>query len=109
MGVIHHKTWHDLWENRGRTLQAVLIIAIGAFAIGTIMGSAQYISQDLTRVWRSTTPAMIGLWVDPPVDDTMLDALGHLPGVQTVEGKLEQGIKWRRSPNEPWQAGTLNW
>lgn len=107
MSVIHHKTWHDLWENKGRTLQAVLIIAIGTFAIGTIMGSSVYISEDLTRVWQGTNPAMIGVWVDPPVDEAMLEALEHLPGVETVEGRLEQGIKWRLSPEEPWQGGDL--
>src|SRR5262245_10396313 len=107
MGVIHHKTWYDLWENKGRTLQAVLIITIGALAIGTIIGSAHYISQDLTRTWQSTNPAMIGLWVDPGVDKTMLEALAHLPGVETVEGRSERGIKWRLNPEDSWQSGSL--
>lgn len=107
MGVIHHKTWRDLWENKGRTLQAVLIITIGTFAIGAIMGAADYISQDITRVWRSANPAMIGFWVEPRVDDTMLEALEHLPGVEAVEGKLDQGLKWRRKPTDPWQGGIL--
>lgn len=108
MGVIRHKTWHDLWENKGRTLQAVLIIAIGAFAIGAIMGSAHYIREDLNRTWQSTQPAMIGFWVDPPVDKAMLETLAHLPGVETVEGKQDQNLKWRRSPNDPWQGGDLS-
>ena len=38
MGVIRHKIWYDLWENKGRTWRVVAIIAIGAFAIGAILG-----------------------------------------------------------------------
>ncbi len=37
LGVVRHKIWHDLWENKGRTLRVVAIIAIGAFAVGAIL------------------------------------------------------------------------
>ncbi|HRV92790.1 MAG TPA: hypothetical protein P5526_11555, partial [Anaerolineae bacterium] len=104
MGVIRHKTWYDVWENKGRTFQVVLIIAIGAFAIGTTMGALEFISRDITTVWRGTTPPMIGMWVDPPIDDTMVEALEGLAGVETVEGRQEERIKWRRSADDPWQT-----
>ena len=107
MGVIRHKTWYDVWENKGRTFQVVLIIAIGAFAIGTTMGALEFISRDITTVWRGTTPPMIGLWVDPPIDDTMVEALAGLTGVETVEGRQEERIKWRRSADDPWQTADL--
>jgi putative ABC transport system permease protein len=107
MGVIRHKTWYDLWEQKGRTFQVVLIIAIGAFAIGTTMGGAEFISRDINRVWRGVSPPMIGLWVDPPIDEAMLDALENLEGVETVEGRLETGILWRPTPADPWQTATL--
>ena len=107
MGVIRHKTWYDLWENKGRTIQVVLIIAIGAFAIGTTMGALEYISQDISRVWRGTNPPMIGMWVDPAIDETMIESLEDLNGVEAVEGRLEEGIKWRRSPEDSWQSTDL--
>lgn len=107
MGVIRHKTWYDLWENKGRTFQVVLIIAIGAFAIGTTMGALELISRDIGEVWRSTTPPMIGMWVDPPIDEAMLEALEDIKGVETIEGRQGQGIKWRRSPDDPWRTADL--
>ncbi|HEX9921777.1 MAG TPA: hypothetical protein VGD99_03865, partial [Anaerolineae bacterium] len=107
MGVIRHKTWYDLWEQKGRTFQVVLIIAIGAFAIGTTMGGAEFISQDINRVWRGVSPPMIGLWVDPPIDEAMLDALENIEGVEAVEGRMETGILWRPTPAESWQTATL--
>jgi hypothetical protein len=43
MSVIRHKTWRDLWEDKGRTFQVVLIIAIGAFAVGTTLGACRFL------------------------------------------------------------------
>ncbi len=107
MGVIQNKIRYDLWENKGRTLQVVLIIAIGAFAIGTTMGARVLISQDITRTWTSTTPPMIGMWADPAIDQTMIDTLSNFDGVAAIEGRMETGIKWRYSEDEPWQTGSL--
>ncbi len=107
MSVIHHKTWYDIWQNKGRTLQVVLIIAIGAFAIGSTMGALEYISQDITKVWRGTNPPMIGMWVDPAIDDTELESLADIDRVESIEGWQQQGIKWRLSPNDNWQSTDL--
>jgi len=32
-----YKIWHDLWGNKTRTLLIVLSIAVGLFAVGTIV------------------------------------------------------------------------
>ena len=52
MGVIRYKIWHDLWENKGRTLRVVAIIAIGAFAVGAVLGGKEFILKDLARTWQ---------------------------------------------------------
>ena len=44
MSVIWHKVWFDLWNNKIRTLLAVVNIAVGVFAIGTTFGMANQIS-----------------------------------------------------------------
>ncbi len=107
MNVIRHKTWYDIWENKGRTLQVVLIIAVGAFAIGTTMGAPVLINKDLDQTWASTRPPMIGLWVDPPINQAMLDSLDRFEGVETIEGRQHKEIEWRVSPDEAWQTATL--
>jgi len=38
MGVIWNKIWFDLWNNKTRTVLAVLSIAAGVFAVGAIFG-----------------------------------------------------------------------
>ncbi len=107
MNVTRYKTWHDIWENKGRTLQIILVIAIGAFAIGTMMGSPVLINKDMAQIWADTRPPMIGLWVDSPVDQTMLDSLGRINGVEVIEGRQSKEIEWRAALNEPWQTATL--
>jgi putative ABC transport system permease protein len=107
MGVIWYKIWHDLWENRGRTVRVVLIIAVGAFAVGAVIGSKEFISQDLSRTWQASTPATIGLEVEPTVDEGMIETLRHLSGVGKVTGWFQMTIRYRRTPTAPWQSTLL--
>lgn len=85
MNVIRYKIWHDLWNNKGRTLQVVLIIAMGAFAIGMIIGSRMLMSESMTASWQSASPAMINLSANPAVDDEVIAALENMQGVADVK------------------------
>lgn len=107
LGVIRYKIWRDLWENKGRTLRVVAIIAIGAFAVGATLGGKEFILKDLARTWQASNPATIGLAVDPPVNQATLEALENLRGVEIVVGWRQQTIKWRRSPSDFWQPAVL--
>lgn len=107
LGVIRYKIWHDLWENKGRTSRVVVIIVIGAFAVGTIFGGAELMLKDVADNWRASSPATIGMFVDPPVDESMLVSLEKLDEIEEVVGQFQEGIQWRRSPDEPWQPALL--
>ncbi|HMR67842.1 MAG TPA: FtsX-like permease family protein, partial [Anaerolineae bacterium] len=107
MGVIRHKIWSDLWNNKGRTLQVVLIIAMGAFAIGMIITASEVVSRRLGQDWRASSPAMINLWADPALDDEQLTALKSIQGVEDVEGYLSTSLEYRFSPADPWTPGGL--
>ena len=60
MGVIRYKIWQDLWSNKARTLQVVLIIAVGAIAIGMIIATRNYVVLGMQQGWVESSPAMIG-------------------------------------------------
>ena len=107
MGVIRYKLWYDLWHNKGRTLQVVLIIAMGAFAIGMIIGSRTLMQQAMSGMWRASSPAMINLTVNPEADDEVITALRNMQGVAEVEGMLETNIEWRLGPGDEWSVGQL--
>ncbi|GIK36194.1 MAG: hypothetical protein BroJett011_00270 [Chloroflexota bacterium] len=107
MGVIRYKIWSDLWANKGRTLQVVLIIAIGASAIGATIGGSDIMRAVMSKDWRTSSPAMIVMAVNPEINDEELTALENVDGVEEVEGLLTTNIEWRLNPNEPWQAAGL--
>lgn len=107
LGVIRYKIWRDLWENKGRTLRVVAIIAIGAFAVGAIMGGKEFILKDLARTWQASSPATIGLSVKPPISQATIESLENLRGIETVVGWQQETVKWRSSPDEPWRPALL--
>ena len=107
MGIVRYKIWGDLWNNKARTFQVVLIIAMGAFAVGMIVGSSDLIRAGLTKVWSESSPATINLEVSPTVDDETIQSLESVRGVARVEGMLATNIEWRHDASEPWQPARL--
>ncbi|MFN8454136.1 MAG: ABC transporter permease [Anaerolineae bacterium] len=107
MGVIRYKIWSEIWQNKGRTLQIVLIIAMGAFALGMIMGARNLFQARVSEVWQTTSPATISLAVSPAVDETMITSLKGIKGVEQAEGFSQTTLEWRLHPGDAWQSGAL--
>ena len=107
MGIIRHKIWYDLWHNKGRTLQIVLIIAIGAAAIGMIIATRNLMIPNMQQAWQATNPAMINLSVDPPLNEDELLALERVDKIEEVEGFQRTTIEWRVNPEDEWQSANL--
>ncbi|MCB0058183.1 MAG: ABC transporter permease, partial [Caldilineaceae bacterium] len=108
MGVLWDKVWRDLWENKGRTIQVVLIIAVGTFAIGMIIGTRQFMISGMQLVWGMSSPATVYLWTSPGIDEDGLAALGRVDGVTAIDGIAQAGIEWRLAPGDPWQPAGLS-
>ncbi|MBX0331017.1 FtsX-like permease family protein [Oscillochloris sp. ZM17-4] len=104
---LRHKIWFDLWSARQRTLQAVLTIAIGAFAVGMVLSSLRGLEADTRATWATAAAPAIAIRISPPADDALIDALRDRPDLATVEGHLETSIKWRPSRESPWRAASL--
>ena len=108
MSVIYHKIWSDLWHNKARTTQVVLIVTMGALAIGVIFGAKQLFAEAITGYWQAANPPTIQLAVSPTVDDDDLVAIENIEGVSQAEGRLTGVLEWRLDPNDNWQSGGLN-
>ncbi|MDM8520812.1 FtsX-like permease family protein [Anaerolineales bacterium HSG6] len=107
-GVLRKKIYSDLFDNLSRTIQVVLVIAIGSIAVGSIMGSLEFIQQDISANWGQTNPSSIAFALgDKGISQDLVDTMSKFPEVDQIEGQLNQGIKWRRSPDEPWQPAIL--
>ncbi len=107
MGVLWHKIFRDLWDNKGRTLQVVLIIGIGAAAIGMIMSTRNIVIAFMQSIWQASNPAMINLFVSPPITEDELQALRRVEGVHQMEGMSQATVEWRLRREDEWRQGTL--
>lgn len=107
MGVIRYKIWQDLWSNKTRTLQVVLIIAVGAFAIGMIISTRNKIIQAMEQGWVESSPPMIGMWNWPRITDEDIRALERIEGVVDAEGVAIDSVEWRLDASQDWQPGNV--
>ena len=107
MNTLRFKLWRDLWSHKARTAQVALIIGIGAAAIGLIIATQNIVAQRLTDTWQVSSPATIYLSMNPPVDDNTLAVLGHIAGVEAVEGYSLTTIEWRLNPSDDWQPANV--
>lgn len=105
--VLRYKLWFDLWGARQRTIQAVLTIAIGAFAVGTILGAKEGVNVDTFEAWSTVAAPSILLRISPPADDNVLQSLRNRSDLVTVDAQMEQSLVWRPSPEQTWQPATL--
>jgi putative ABC transport system permease protein len=107
MSVIYYKIWRDVWHNKARTLQVVLIIAMGAFAVGMVIGARNLTVEAMATSWQAVSPSMIKLYVDPSMSDDELLALEKIKGVTEAEGVMTASFEWRLTPADEWQVGAL--
>ncbi|MGB6420239.1 MAG: ABC transporter permease, partial [Anaerolineales bacterium] len=101
------KLWHDLWNDKARTFQVVLVIALGAFAIGLVIGGRNLIAGTIADQWKQAEPPNIKLAVTPPLTDDQLKSLERIDGVYQAEGTLSGSIEWRFIGDNEWQTARL--
>ena len=80
------KVFHDLIDNKARTLLVVFSIAVGVFSIGVIAGAYQIISQDMSASYSANIPANIELRTSN-FDQDVLDTIHNQPNVKDAEGR----------------------
>ncbi len=75
----------DLRGTRGRVAMMVAALAIGSFAIATVLGAYTILTREIGRNYLGTHPAAALIEVDR-VDDALLAMLRRWPGVAEAEG-----------------------
>ena len=101
------KVWFDLWGDKSRTLQVVMVIALGSIAIGLVIGGRNLIDESVTTSYIAAEPSHIKLSVSPPVTKSQLEGIEKIEGIAQAEGLLTGGIEWRLSENDEWQSGFI--
>jgi len=107
MRTLLSKIWFDLWSNKARTIQVVMVIALGSIAIGLVIGGRNLISQTIADQWKDAEPPHIKLSVTPALTDEQLDRVARIDGIAEVEGLLSAQIEWRLIGEQEWQTAFL--
>ena len=95
------KVFHDLLDNKGRTLLVVLSIAVGVFSIGVIAGAYQIIANDMSVSYAANQPANVELRMADFDEDT-LEMIHNQRGVADAEGRRVFNMRVRVPGTEKW-------
>jgi putative ABC transport system permease protein len=107
MSVIWQKVWSDLWDNKVRTILAVLSIAVGVFAIGVTFGMSDQLLSGMDAAHRASIPAHFTIAVTRDVDDTLVNRLKKIDGVDDIVLGNFQAIRYKINPEDEWDTAWL--
>jgi len=102
------KVWFELWQDKARTIQVVLVIALGAIGVGLVIGGRNLVAGAVSESWQAAQPPHIKLSVNPPLTSDQMDRLARIEGVAEVEGLYNARVEWRLAGSDEWQTGALN-
>ena len=108
MGVALRKVWRDLWNNKGRTMLVVLSIAVGVMAVGMILSSNRLIGRQLGLAKDADNMSHGILILAGTVGADTFDSLQRVPGVETVDGYIQAGLRWKPTLDAEWRNAQLN-
>ena len=97
------KVFHDLWDNKARTLLVVFSIAVGVFSIGVIAGAYEIIQQDMGMSYASNNPANIEIRTTD-FDSDLLASIQNTSGVLEAEGRRVVNFRVRLPEGGRWVA-----
>lgn len=107
MGVIWHKIWFDIWHNRTRTLLAILSIAAGVFAVGTIFGMSDMLITNMDSSHHAVMPTHVYVYLEELVDRETILSLQDVPGVEGLEPFNSINIQYKLRPQDEWRQGVI--
>ncbi len=98
------KVFRDIWSNKTRALLVILSIAVGGFALGTVLHLQVLVGGDLVQSYRDVSPAQIVIYTEEGFDQDFIAAMRRAPGVAAVQGRRSMIMKFRRTDNDTWYA-----
>lgn len=107
MGVIWHKIWFDIWHNKTRTFLAVLSIAAGVFAVGTIFGMSEMLLTNMDSSHQAVLATHVNVALGSLVDRETILSLKDVPGVEGVEPYNSVNIQYKLHPEDEWRQGVI--
>ncbi len=107
MNTLWHKVWADLWLSKSRSALAIVSIAIGVFAVGTLFGMIDLLLTKMDDAHRQSQPSHINLILRSDADLKLLETIKALPEVARIDTLTPLTVNFRRPGETDWRLATL--
>jgi putative ABC transport system permease protein len=107
MSVIWRKVWFDLWKNKSRTSLAVISIAAGLFAVGSIFGMVDQLLTGMDRAHTEVAPSHVNIILRNFITEDVIDDLKTIPGIVDIDPLNQIAVRYRSQPENDWEMGML--
>ena len=94
-----YKVFNDLLGNKTRTALIVLSIAVGLFAIGTIVNARVILSQDLGQGYAAITPSSGVIRTAQTFDEDVVRSVRQMSGVQEADARTHLTVRFQVKRN----------
>lgn len=94
------KIARDLWGNKTRSLLVIISIAVGVFALGTILGAYTILSDGMAASYRTANPSSAIIYTIEPLDEELVTTIRNLDEVQEASGRYILSVRLQVGENE---------
>jgi len=95
-----YKVFNDLWGDKTRTLLIVLSIAVGLFAVGTIVSSRTILSTEMDRSYAAINPSSGTVRTVQPFDEPFLRSVQAMRNVDEADARRVVNARIQIGPGE---------
>ena len=101
-----HKVLNDLWRNKTRTILIVLSIAVGLFAVGTIVSARAILSSGMAESYAAINPSTGTVRTLELFDEDFVRSVRAMGEVEEADARRTVGLRAQTGPGE-WANLTL--
>ncbi|MBN1933470.1 MAG: ABC transporter permease [Anaerolineae bacterium] len=94
------KVLNDLWSNKTRTVLIVLSIAVGLFAVGTIVSARAMLMIGMAQSYQSITPSSGIVRTVETFDEAFVRAVRAMPEVAEVDARRTLDVRVQTGPGK---------
>ena len=96
------KVLRDLWQNKGRSLLVILSIAVGVFAVGTVVHMQVIVRQDMIGSYVGANPANATIYTEGYFDENVVEIVREMPEVAQAEGRSSVVVQFQLDEEAGW-------
>lgn len=101
-----HKVFNDLWGNKTRTILIVLSIAVGLFAVGTIVSARVILVEGMAKSYTAINPSTGTVRTIELFDDDFVRSVRAMRDVVEADARRTVGVRVQTGPGE-WENLTV--